>query len=104
MQWRRAVEQDDFGVLVPHLEKVIAVVREKGRVVGDAMGCSAYDALLDEHDPGRSAGGINRIFRNLKTELPPLITAILERQSGMSPIEISTPIPVARQKTWEEES
>lgn len=98
IQWRRAVEQDDFRMLVPHLEKVIAVVREKGRVVGDAMGCSAYDALLDEHDPGRSADDINRVLQKLSAELPPLITAIMERQSGMSPIELSMPIPVARQK------
>ncbi|KPK30171.1 MAG: hypothetical protein AMJ66_09715 [Betaproteobacteria bacterium SG8_40] len=98
MHWRRAVEQDDFRVLAPHLEKVIAVVREKGRFVGAALGCSAYDALLDEHDPGRTTADINRVFHELSSELPHLIAAILERQSAMSPVEPATPVAVARQK------
>ncbi len=98
MQWRRAVEQDDFRVLAPHLEKVIAVVREKARFVGAALGCSAYDALLDEHDPGRTAADLKDVSRKLGAELPPLITAVLERQSAESPVEPAAPVPVARQK------
>ena len=98
MQWRSAVEQDDFNVLAPHLEKVIAVVREKGRILSDALDCSPYDALLDDHDPGRTTIEVNRIFLKLKGDLPPLIASILERQSACPPMEFTTPISVARQK------
>jgi carboxypeptidase Taq len=98
MQMRRAVEQNDFRVLAPHFEKVIAVVQEKGRILGDALNCPPYDALLDEHDPGRTAAELKRIFQKMKTDLPPLLSPILERQSERPPREITTPIPVARQK------
>ena len=100
MQWRIAVERNDFGVLVPHMENVIEVVREKGRVLGEALGCSAYDALLDEHDPGRNAGDINRMFVKLKDDLPSLITSILERRPTRSPQQPSTSVTVARQKVF----
>ena len=98
MQWRSAMEQDDFKVLAPHLEKVIAVVREKGRMLGDALGCPPYDALLDEHDPGRTTVELNRVVQAVKTGLPPMIAPILELQSRHPAVEITTPIPVARQK------
>ena len=98
MQWRSAMEQDDFNVLAPHLEKVVAVVREKGEVLGAALNCSAYDALLDEHDPGRTTVEVNRIFLKLNGDLPPLIASILERQSARPAMEFTTPISVARQK------
>ncbi|UCD67740.1 MAG: carboxypeptidase M32, partial [Betaproteobacteria bacterium] len=98
MQWRTAVEQNDFGVLEPHLEKVVAVVRERAEALGDAFNCSPYDALLDEHDPGRRAIQLDGIFARIIGGLTPLISAIIDRQSSRPPVELAGPVAVARQK------
>lgn len=98
MQWRSAVAQDDFSVLAPDLEKVIAVVREKGQILGDALNCAPYDALLDEHDPGRTTAEVNKIILKLKHDLPLLISPVQDRQWARAALEITVPIPVPRQK------
>ncbi|NIO43348.1 MAG: carboxypeptidase M32, partial [Burkholderiales bacterium] len=98
MRWREAVDRNDFALLAPHLEKVITAVRDKAQVLGDAMHCPPYDALLDEHDPGRSATELNVVFNKVKAELPALISPIIERQSVQPPAQPRLPIAEARQK------
>ncbi len=98
MQWRNAVEQNDFGVLEPHLEKVVAVARERAHLLGDALDCSPYDALLGEHDPGRRAIELDGMFTRIRGELAPLIGPIMDRQSGRTGVELAVPAAVARQK------
>jgi carboxypeptidase Taq len=98
MQWRRALAQDDYGVLAPDLETVIAVVREKGQILGDVLHCAPYDALLDEYDPGRTGAEVNRIVRTIKDDVPSLIVPIRERQSTRQVRELTAPIPITRQK------
>ncbi|UCH47680.1 MAG: carboxypeptidase M32 [Betaproteobacteria bacterium] len=98
MQWRTAVEQNDFGMLEVPLERVIAVVHERAQVLGDALRCSPYDALLDEHDPGRRATELDGIFARIRCGLTPLIPAIMDRQSSRPTVELAVPVAVARQK------
>ena len=97
-QWRRAVEEDNFDVLAPSLEKVIAVVRERARYLGETQGVDPYDALLDVHDPGRTKVELDPIFRRVRAELTEMIEPIMQKQSAQPAQEITTPVPVARQK------
>jgi carboxypeptidase Taq len=96
--WREAVSRDDFSVLAPQLEKVMDVVREKARLLGEALDCLPYDALLDEHDPGRTVLEMNAVVRTLRRALPDLIVAVVRKQSERPAVAPDTPIPVARQK------
>ncbi len=98
LQWRRAVAENNFDLLAPALQKVVAVVRERGAVLGDALRVDPYDALLDVHDPGRSTVELQRIFQKVRTELTELIAPVMETQSTRPAMEITTAIPVARQK------
>ncbi|PIQ98729.1 MAG: carboxypeptidase M32 [Nitrospinae bacterium CG11_big_fil_rev_8_21_14_0_20_45_15] len=96
--WRRACEENNFKILSPHLEKVVDVVRDKAQFLGNAFGCSSYDALLDEHDPGRKSAEIDPIFQKLDLHLPPLIEKIIDKQSANLPVKISEKIPKSKQK------
>ena len=98
IQWRRAVEEDDFAVLAASLRNVIDVLRERGRYLGEALGVGPYDALLDVHDPGRTKVELDPIFAKVKVELMPMIEAVMQRQSRQPVREITAPVPVARQK------
>ncbi|RMF81439.1 MAG: carboxypeptidase M32, partial [Nitrospirae bacterium] len=48
--WRAAREADDFGRFAPHLERVVALARERGRCL--AGGGDPYAGLLEEYEPG----------------------------------------------------
>ena len=75
--WEEALGEDDFGQFRPHLERVLAVMRE----VAGALrreGASAYDALLEEYEPGSSEAELRRLFDVLR----PALTALLGRITG----------------------
>lgn len=98
IQWRKAIDENNFRVLRPHLERVVDLVREKATHLAGKLGCSPYDALLDEYDPGRRASEIDPIFRTLRESLPPLIEEVIHRQAGETFLIPSADIPVARQR------
>ena len=68
--WRTARENDDFASLAPKLETLLSIVREVASAKSTAFGCSAYEALLDAHDPGRRVDEIDRLFAELEGFLP----------------------------------
>ena len=73
--WTEARPANDFSLLEPHLERVIALKREEA----DALGWTAerYDALLDEFEPGMTAADVEKLFTELRAGLEPLIDRIL---------------------------
>ncbi len=99
MVWREARAANDFGMLKPHLEKVLKLVREKATIKAEAFGCSPYDALLDEYDRGRKSAQIDEVFDNLQAFLPDFIKAVVERQKAQPKIiELQGPFPIDKQK------
>ena len=98
IQWRKAVEDDNFRLLVPHLERVVELVREKAAHLAGRLGCAPYDALVDEYDPGRRTAEIDTVFHRLNKDLPSLIDETVRRQESVPPLEIQKPVPVARQR------
>jgi carboxypeptidase Taq len=69
--WEEAREKNCFLLFQPHLEQVIALVREKAEMVG--YNDHVYDALIDEFEPGMTTSELRRIFAELKARLVPLI-------------------------------
>ena len=58
--WREARKADDFSLFRPHLERIVALLREKADAIGH--GGNRYDALLDEYEPGRRPKGWRRCW------------------------------------------
>jgi carboxypeptidase Taq len=99
MTWRAARAESDFAKLLPSLTEVLARVREGAEAMGSVMGISAYDALLDSHDPGARAERIDALFADLSTFLPDLIGRVLDRQAAApAAVDPQGPFPVEKQR------
>ncbi|AWV88766.1 carboxypeptidase M32 [Bradymonas sediminis] len=97
--WMQARAEDDFAKLAPYLKRQIDLIREGAVAKGEALGCSAYDALLDQFDPGMSAATIDPIFEELVAFLPGFIDEVLAHQaSAPAPIQPQGPFPEAAQR------
>lgn len=99
MVWREARRDDDFERLVPYLEEVVDVVRQVAAAKAEALGCTPYDALLNQFDPGMRAAKIDPIFDELASFLPDFIEEVLEHQAqAPDPIFPEGPFPAKIQK------
>ena len=96
--WRFAREKDDFASLLPQLREVVNLTRQVGQAKASMMKLSVYDALADEWEPGAREAQLEPLFARLAKELPPLVDAIIERQSRAPAVpELRGPFPVERQ-------
>lgn len=74
--WKEARAKNDFAMFAPWLDKVLTLTRKKAECYGTPKGGELYDALLDEYEPGMTAGEIDRIFTPLRERLSGLIAEI----------------------------
>ena len=99
MTWRDARAKADFAMLAPQLTEVVRLTRERASVTGASLGLSPYDALLDAHQPDLRDGQIVELFDRLAAELPPLLDAVVARQTAAPAVLLPAgPFPAARQK------
>jgi carboxypeptidase Taq len=99
MLWRTARAKDDFALLAPKLTDVVSRVSEVAGAKAAAFGVSPYDALLDEHDPGRRSAEVDAHFADLETLLPGILDAVLARQARHpAPVVPPGPFPRERQR------
>ncbi|MBI5164640.1 MAG: carboxypeptidase M32 [Magnetospirillum sp.] len=97
--WREARPAADFARVRPRLDALLALVRETAAAKAEALGVSAYDALLDQYEPMGRAADIAPVFDALAAALPPLIDAVLAAQATRpAPLVPAGPFPVAAQK------
>ena len=88
MCWREARPADDFAGFAPHFEAVLALVCEAAAAKAEALGCGAYDALLDEYEPHGRSADIDALFARLAEFLPPLLARVVEHQASRpAPLE-----------------
>ena len=94
--WGEARAKSDYAAFRPHLQKVLDLKRREAAALG--TGATAYDALLDDYEPGETSENLNRVFSGLRGELVELVGAIAE--SGKKPDEsiLRREYPIARQE------
>jgi len=95
--WRKARAENDFNLLAPYLEDILICIREIASAKAAVMGCSKYDALIDEYDPDRKSSEIKSIFKVLKNNLPEIIRAIADKQKSHSVLKIK-PVSIKQQR------
>lgn len=99
MAWREAKAKNDYAALLPHLQAVLDVTREAGQAKAAKLGCSVYEALLDEYEPDGRTARIDQLFTDLEAFLPPLLGAVLERQASRpQPLPLPGPFPIETQR------
>ncbi len=97
--WRKARPESDFKALLPSLEEVLRLTREKAQARGTALGLDPYDALLDQYEPGSRAKRADALFADLAQFLPGFIDRALAAQAGRpAPLPLEGPFPIAAQR------
>ena len=81
--WLKARERADYSILAPELERIIAL-KQQYAALFSGFEC-AYDALLDEYEPGMSSAEVERIFAPLAAEQTQIV-----REAAQIPAE---PLP-----------
>jgi carboxypeptidase Taq len=96
--WQEARQANDFKAFQPWLEKIVTLKRREAEAIG--FTAVAYDALLDEYEPGATTAEITRAFAALREELVPLVSAI--KASGRQPRRdiLERDYPVDRQQVF----
>lgn len=85
--WVTAKANNDFASFRPLLEKTFKLKREQAHAIGYTE--CAYDALLDDFEPGALTSRVTEVLASLREQLVPLVAEI--RDSGRSPkIDIIT--------------
>ena len=99
-QWAEARKTSQYSQFAPWLEKIVALKREEAAAVGWPKGGCAYDALLDEYEPGATSVEVRNVFRELRAELVPLI-ATIGGSTNVAPVELlRREYPVPAQKKF----
>ena len=93
--WRPARAANDWEAVEEKLGTVVQLTRQQATALGEALGCTPYDALLDEYEPGLDSARVDAIFAELKSALPPLIDRAIEQRPPMPPP--AGPYPPERQ-------
>ncbi|WP_142847800.1 carboxypeptidase M32 [Telmatospirillum sp. J64-1] len=97
MTWREARAASDFAAVAPLLAEVLNLIRQTAQAKAAKLGCSLYDALLDEYEPGGRSAEIDEVFADLEAFLPGFLGEVLEHQ-GAEPPAPKGPFPAATQK------
>ena len=96
MTWRDARAKADFKALLPDLEEVFRLTREKASSLAKAFDLSPYDALLDSFEHGLRRADIDPLFDRLAGFLPDFLERVLGSQK--KPLPIDGPFPAEAQK------
>ncbi|MCK0148466.1 carboxypeptidase M32 [Marivita sp. S6314] len=87
--WAEARANDDFAAFAPTLKRVLDLRRQEGAALAD--GGDAYDALLQDYEPGATAADLEAMFGALRPRLVALRDAVL-----------GAPAPTALSGTFDE--
>jgi carboxypeptidase Taq len=75
--WEEAKTKSEFSIFQPHLEKIVALVRELADFYKPYE--HVYDPLLDDYEPGLKTADVKAIFAALRPQQVALIQAIKSR-------------------------
>lgn len=85
--WQKARKASNFSAFAGHLERLLALAKEKAAALDPHS--NAYDALLDDFEPGATETELAPVFDDLVAELSPLVREIAEsgRTVDESPVQ-----------------
>lgn len=99
MVWRTAKVENDFALLLPHLQKVLNHQREIAAANAAVLNCGLYDALHELYEPGSRVADYGPVFDDYAAFLPGFLAeveAVQAREPKAEPFE--GPFPVEAQR------
>jgi carboxypeptidase Taq len=94
--WVEARSTSDFAAFKPHLERNLELARRYVDCFDD-FDC-AYDALLDDYEPGMKTTEVAALFAELKAVLVPLIATVAQRPDAVDASCLHGNFPIDRQR------
>lgn len=76
--WIQSRKENKFSIYAPELDKMIQLKKQQASMYGYES--NPYDALLDEYEKGASVALLDRIFGDVKQQLPVLLDKIKAAQ------------------------
>ncbi len=98
--WVAARKASDFQAFAPHISKQVELSKRMAEYFG--WGDRPYDLMIDLHDPGMDAETIDCLFTELKKELAPLVSRILDSDVKAN-ADILKGFPIPQQKEFLEQ-
>ncbi|MBP7336823.1 carboxypeptidase M32 [Niveispirillum sp.] len=97
--WRTAKAENDFALLLPHLQKVLNHQREIAAANAAVLDCGLYDALHELYEPGSRVADYGPVFDEYAAFLPGFLAEVEAAQAGEPRAEpFEGPFPVAAQR------
>ena len=102
--WRSLRQENNWQDFEPKLRQVFQHTREESQILFETLKAeknylNPYEALLDIYDPGTRLSRVDAVFDELKTELPQLLTQVLEQQRRQPPVLTQQqPIAIEQQR------
>ncbi|QDV68170.1 Thermostable carboxypeptidase 1 [Rosistilla carotiformis] len=97
-RWEDARKADDFAAFLPALEEIIRLKIESAERLAD--GGNLYDALLDEYEEDAKSEQLTEVFRDLRSELVPLVAAIRDSKTQPNTDLLRRNFPVDAQRAF----
>lgn len=99
LAWREAKKTNNFAAYAPKMQHVLDLTREAANHKAQALGLSAYDALLDSYEPGARSADIDAVFADLREFLPGFTQeAIAHHKAKPAPLPLEGSFPTHTQK------
>jgi carboxypeptidase Taq len=76
--WLQAREQEDYSILLPHLERQLELRREYVACFEPVD--DPYDVVLDDYEPGMRTAEVEAVFDQLKARLLPMVRAVADAE------------------------
>lgn len=83
--WRTQKTDNDWKGFEPNFKRVVDLSREMAQVRAEHLGVSAYEAMLEQYEPGMRIDTLDRVFGDLLTWLPDMIEQACARQTDTKP-------------------
>lgn len=96
--WRAQRRANDWAGFLPNFREVLALARREAALRAEASGKSPYEALVDKFEPGMRLEQLRSVFGAVKTWLPGLIDAVMQRQAHEPVLQPVGPFPVEAQR------
>ena len=87
--WREAKKKNDFSIVKDALNVLFLLVKEQSKIRGNWLGKGQYEALVDIYSRGLKLETIDRLFGELKENLPKIISKLKnKRPSKQKPVNL----------------
>jgi carboxypeptidase Taq len=80
--WRTQRKENDWVGFEKNWAEVVKLSQEEAAIRADATDLTPYDAMLDIYEPGTTTQSLDVVFNDVKSWLPDLIDAAIEKQKS----------------------